>query len=68
MKEPDYILSFMTIYGIGERIGKEQVRTVKVDGQKRKFRFKYAKVCYCHYSNYDSVDVHNGRRMYPIAI
>ena len=68
MKEPDYVLLFMTSYGVEGRRGKEQVRTIEDGGVVRKIRFQYPEVCANHYNFRDSVDNHNGRRMYPIAI
>ena len=68
MKEPDYVLLFMTTYGVEGRQGIEQVRTIQDGGVARKIRFRYPEVCANHYNFRDSVDNHNGRRMYPIAI
>ena len=69
MKEPDYILMFMTTYGSENRKGKEQKRKyVNHQGVESTVRFKYPEVCHNHYAHRDSVDNHNGRRMYPIAL
>ena len=69
MKEPDYVLMFMTSYGVEGRQGLEQVRAVQDGGVTRKVRFHYPEVCANHYSFRDtSVDSHNGRRMHPIVI
>ena len=64
MKEPDYVLLFMTTYGTGERLGQLQKRKHKGTS----YQFQYPEVCHMHYSNRDSVDNHNSRRMSPIAI
>ena len=68
MKEPDYVLLFMTSYGVEGRQGPEQVRAVQDDGVTRKVRFQYPEVCANHYNYRDSVDNHNSRRMHPISI
>ena len=68
MKEPDYVLLFMTSYGREDRQGRELVRTVEDGGVMRKIRFQYPEICANHYNYRDSVDNHNSRRMYPIAI
>ena len=60
MKEPDYVLLFMSTYGSSVRVG----RTLK----RGAFTFKYPEVAYMHYTHRDSVDNHNSRRMYPIAL
>jgi len=67
MKEPDYCLLFMTRYGSENQQGKEQSRADE-EGVVSQVRFKYPEVCYNHYAYRDSVDNHNGRRMYPIAL
>ena len=68
MKEPDYVMKFLTMFGTENRMGKEQIQSMKVDGTTQKFRFKYPEICYLHYQNRDAVDAHNGRRMFLIAI
>ena len=64
MKEPDYVLLFMTTYGTPEQLGQLQKRKHKGTS----YQFQYPEVCHMHYSNRDSVDNHNSRRMSPIAI
>ena len=68
MKEPDYVLLFMTTYGREGRQGPEQLRKVEDGGVMRRVKFQYPEVCANHYAYRDSVDNHNSRRMYPIAI
>lgn len=64
MKEPDYVLFFMTTYGTGNWVGVDQIRKIA----NRQVMFKYPKVCHNHYKYCDSVNNHNARRMYPIAL
>ena len=64
LKEPDYMLMLMTTYGGTNRFGKDQRRSVLG----KAFTFKYPEVPYMHYAHRDSVDNHNSRRMFPIAI
>lgn len=68
MKEPDYVMKFMTTFGTENWMGKEQVRLVQVDGVTRKFCFQYPEICHLHYKNQDAVDANNARRMFPIAL
>ena len=69
MKEPDYTLMFMATYGSENRQGKEQTQKyVEEKGEASTVKFKYPEVCHNHYAYQDSVDNHNGRRMYPIAL
>ena len=52
MKEPDYVLLFMTTFGSGIHYGKEQTRSYKdADGTSRKVCFTYPEVCYLHYTH-----------------
>ncbi len=69
LKEPDYILMFMSTYGTLDRQGIEQSRQFKdaVNGDQT-VQFKYPEIAKNHYDNRDSVDNHNGRRMFPLAI
>ena len=64
MKEPDYVLMFMTTYGSSNRCGSQLTRK---DGNNT-VHFQYPEVCHMHYSHRDSVDNNNARRMFPIAI
>ena len=55
LKEPDYVLMFMTTYGSINRLGRDQIR--RVNGET--YTFKYPEVCYMHYTYRDSVDNDN---------
>jgi hypothetical protein len=67
-KEPDYVLLFMTTYGCENRMGLDQSQIFDDGGVKGKIKFKYPEVCHNHYQHRDSVDNHNGHRMFPIVI
>ena len=69
MKEPDYILLFMTTFGSTARMGKIQARQWKdPTNVTRTVKFKYPEVCNLHYEKRGSVDENNARRMDPIAV
>ena len=69
MKEDGYVLSFMSSFGTGQRMGGHQQRTVVgEDGAQKKVKFQYPEIVHNHYSYRDAVDNHNGRRMFPVAI
>lgn len=65
VKEPEYVLMFMTTYGLPSGVGREQKRKTD-DG--RTVIFQYPEVTANHYNFRDGVDNHNARRMYPVAI
>jgi hypothetical protein len=65
VKEPDYVLMFMTSYGLPSGHGHTQKRKTN-DG--RMITFQYPEVAANHYKFRDGVDNHNARRMYPVAI
>ena len=65
VKEQDYVLMFMTSYGLPSGHGRTQKRTTD-DG--RTVTFQYPEVAANHYKFRDGVDNHNARRMYPVAI
>ena len=60
MKEPDYVMMFMSTYGTLQRLGEPKKRGDTT--------ICYTKVIHNHYSYWDSVDSHNGMRMFPIAL
>jgi hypothetical protein len=69
MKEPDNMLLFMTTYGCENQMVKELIRVCNTGtSSTSKVRFKYPEVCYNHHQYRDSVDNHNGRKIFPTAI
>lgn len=69
MKEPDYVLLFMTTFGSTARMGKTQTRQWKAHPNAiQAIKFKYPEVCNLHYEKRGYVDENNARRMDPIAV
>ena len=68
MKEPDYILLFMTTFGSTARMGRFRRDNGRTPQMPRIVKFKYPEVCNLHYEKRGSVDENNARRMDPIAV
>ena len=68
LKEPDYVMSLMSTYGVMEVRGKEQTRSYKKDGATKTVKFQYPEVVHNHFTYRDSVDSNNSSRMDPIAL
>jgi Transposase IS4 len=67
MKEPDYVMSVMSTYGTLERTGKETERSVNINGQQQRIKFRYPEVFGNHFRYRHMVDDHNNRRHSPIS-
>ena len=67
MKEPDYVMMFMTTYGTLARVGDEK-RHYLVNGVKHVKTFQYTEVVHNHYQYRDVIDNHNSARMHPISM
>ena len=69
MKEPNYIMSFMSTYGTNLRTGKETSREwVDSSGVKKNVKFHYPEVVGNHFLYRHSVDDHNNKRHSPISL
>ena len=68
MKEPDYVMQIMSMYGTLQKKGPEKKRHYEVDGQKEVKMFFYPEVVHNHYAYRDMIDNHNSQRMHPISI
>ena len=67
MKEPDYVMMFMTTYGTLAPVGDEK-RHYLVNGVKHVKTFRYMEVVHNHYQYRDVIDNHNSARMHPISM
>ena len=67
MKEPDYVMIFMTMYGPLAPFG-EGKRHYLVNGVKHVKTFQYPEVVHNHYQYRDVIDNHNSARMHPISM
>ena len=67
MKEPDYVMMFMTTFGILAPFGEEK-RHYLVNGVKHVETFQYLEVVHNHYQYRDVMDNHNSARMHPISM
>ena len=69
MKEPDYVMSLMSMYGTNQCSGKE--RTCEwVDGSRnsQKSKFSYPEVVGNHFLYQHSVNDHNNKQHSPISL
>ena len=60
MKEPDYVMMFMSTYGTLKRLGEPKKRGDTT--------IRYTEVIHTHYSYRDSINSHNGMRMFPVVL
>ena len=65
MKEPDYVMMLMSMYGSENRMGRNNKREGTCGTMAS---FQYPEVIHNHFAYCNSVDNHNSRRMHPIAI
>ena len=63
MKETDYVMMFMTMYGTLAPLGEEK-RHYLVNGVKHVKTFQYLEVVHNHYQYRDVIDNHNSARMH----
>ena len=68
MKEPEYVMSLMTLYGTSERFGEEKTRIYDDNGSEKRVSFKYPEIVRNHYLYRHAVDDHNGKRHAPISV
>ena len=68
MKEPNYVMQIMSMYGTLQKKGPEKKRHYEVDGQKEVKMFVYPEVVHNHYAYRDMIDNHNSQQMHPISI
>jgi Transposase IS4 len=66
MKEEDYVMMLMSIFGTCLRVGDERFR--KIGNENQRISFKYPELVYNHFQYRDAVDSHNARQMAPIAL
>ena len=69
MKEPDYVMSLMSMYGTNLRSGKETCcEWVDSDRTKKTTKFNYPEVVGNHFLYRHSVDDHNNKQHSPISL
>ena len=68
MKEPDYIMMLMTMYGTILRLGEMKKRQYKINGVKKMTDFQYPEIVNNHYKYCDMIDNHNSFCMDPISM
>ena len=68
MKEPDYIMMFMTTYGTLGEVGNVKKQHYLENGVKHVKTFQYPEVVHNHYKYCDVIDNHNSFRMHPISM
>ena len=67
MKEPDYVMMFMTTYGTLVPVGDEK-RHYLVNGVKHVKTFRYTEAVHNHYQYRDVIDNHNSARMHSMSM
>ena len=68
LKEPDYIMMFMTTYGTLGEVRNVKKRHCLENSVKRVKTFQYPEVVHNHYKYCDVIDNHNSFRMHPISM
>ena len=68
MKEPDYVMMFMTTYGMLGEVGDVKKWHYLENGVKHVKTFQYPEVVHNHYKYCDVIDNHNSFRMHPISM
>ena len=69
MKEPDYVMSLMSMYGTNDcDNGKETRHDWKEGGTMKSLTFKCPEVIHNHFMFQHAVDDHNGKRHSPISL
>ena len=68
MKEPDYVMMFMTTYGTLGEVGDVKKRHYLEKGVKCVKTFQYPEVVHNHYKYCDVIDNHHSFQMHPISM
>ena len=68
MKEPDYTMQIMAMYGTLAEMGDEKKWHVMVNGTRQVFTFKYPEIVHNHYQFRDMIENHNSLHMHPISM
>ena len=68
MKEPDYVMSLMTMYSTMELMGKTRPRAYIIYIMKQRKIIVYPEFVYNHFQFRNAVDANNGIRMLPLAL
>ena len=68
MKEPDYMMQIMSMYGTLGNLGEEKTQHFTVNGAHRVVKFCYPEVVHNHYAYRDMIDNHNPQHMHPISM
>ena len=69
MKEPDYLMSLMSMYGTNQQSGKETTHEwVDGSGNSQKTTFNYPELMGTHFLYHHSVDDHNNKQRSPISL
>ena len=68
MKEPDYTMMLMSMYGTLQTMGIPKKRHYMEGGVKKSTTFIYPEVVHNHYAYRDVIDNHNAMRMHPISM
>ena len=68
MKEPDYVMQIMSMYGTLGNLGQEKTRHFTVNEAHQVVKFCYPKVVHNHYAYRDVIDNHNLQHMHPISM
>ena len=68
MKEPDYVMMLMSMYGTLTSMGENKKRHYSENGVKMTKEFKYPEVLYNHYSYCNMINNHNSSQMHPISM
>ena len=70
LKDSEYEMMLMSSYGTLERVGGEKKRVWMNKGSRTPVEatIKYPELVINHFQYRDAVDIHNGSRIYPVAL
>ena len=68
LKEPDYVMLIMSMYGTMSELGEDRKRHVMVNGVQQVHTFKYPEVVHNHYRYRDTINNHNSLQMHPLSM
>ena len=68
MKEPDYMMQIMSMYGTLGNLGEEKTQHFTITGVHQVVQFFYTKVAHNHYAYRDVIDNDNSQCMHPISM